>query len=137
MGYRRKAETLRLTFDGQLEGLEATVRLGSPATMRHVVASARAAEQASSPADQADTILDLCNAFGQLLQSWNYEDEDGTPVPASAEALAAEDLPFVLAVVYGWMDAMAQRAQQLTQATGGHTGEQAVHEAELPMQPAG
>lgn len=125
MGYQRKQETLRLTFTGQLEGLHVVVRQASPEVMRHVVATTKMTQDAALT-EQADAILNLCEAFGQLLASWNLEDEQGQPVPAMPQHLARQDTAFVLALVYGWLDAMAVRAEQLSAAAS-------VNEGELPM----
>lgn len=129
MGYRRKQQTLRLDFTGELEGLRVELRQVSPAVMRRIVAAAEIVQDAPL-IEQANRVLDLCDALGGLLVSWNYQDEDGNPVPPTAEALSKEDTSFVLALVYGWMDAVAVRAQQLTAAKD-------VDETTLPMQPVG
>jgi hypothetical protein len=112
MGYRRQAKHLTIKFEGELSGLEVTVKQVSPQAYRTITNMARAAGRQATE-DQADAVLDLCAAFGQLLTGWNYEDEQGNPIPATAEALAAEDTPFVFALVYGWMDALSARAEQL------------------------
>lgn len=131
MGYRRSHKTVTVTYEGELEGLHVRFKRASPDVMRHIVNTARAA-QAATMFDQADTILNLCDAVGALLHEWNYEDEQGTPLPATAEVLAGEDVSFVLAVAYGWMDAMATRAQQLAP-----TQPDLAAEASLPMQVSG
>lgn len=125
MGYRRKQETLLVEYGGELAGLQVHVRQASPAVMRRVVAAAELVGDVPVT-EQAVTILDLCDAFGQLLAAWNLEDDDGVPVPV--EALADQDVPFVMALVYGWLDAVTIRAQQLTAAQG-------VDEATLPVEP--
>lgn len=45
--------------------------------------------------------------FAKVLVSWNLEDEDGEPVPTTYEGLMSYDFQFVLAVVLGWMQAVA------------------------------
>lgn len=127
MGYRRKTETLVLKYTGELQGLEVEARHTSPEATRSILATAQAAGDGSDLLAQAKAILDLCDAFGGLLVSWNLEDDRGQPVPCTAQALARQDVSFVLAIVYGWLDGVATRAEQLTQAAQ-------VDEADLPME---
>jgi hypothetical protein len=118
MGYRRNPKTLKLTFDGgEMAGLEVSVRRASTATMRHIVTVAEGA-QSGTLEERARRVLDLCDAFGALIYEWNLEDEQGNPLPATAEVLAQEDASFTIALAYGWIDAMAERAQQLLAQSG-------------------
>lgn len=132
MGFRRNRKTLTLTWSlpSELAGLEVRMRAASPVVMRRVVDVAGQAQQGAL-AERASRILDLCDQVAGLVDGWNYEDEYGAPIPATAAALAGEDVAFVLALVYGWLDALAVRAQQMTDGEEGD----AELEASLPVQP--
>jgi hypothetical protein len=53
---------------------------------------------------------DLGQVFDLLAASiveWNLEDEAGEPLKPTAEVIRAQDIDFTLAVLMGWMDAIA------------------------------
>ena len=51
------------------------------------------------------TVMDeISSQFVANLVSWNLEDEDGEPVPTTAEGVDDQDFSFVMAVVNTWMD---------------------------------
>jgi hypothetical protein len=87
MGRRLKAKTITLRFSGDsdLDGLEATFRRPK---MNELMALTEAETNAESTAEKVKLTIDL---FGALLTEWNQEDEDGNPLPASAEGLGHLD----------------------------------------------
>lgn len=101
-GYRRKRKQLRLSFTGQpdLEGLEVVVR--SLPLGEYLELTGRG----DTPRD-GDGVRELFQSFATNLVSWNLQEEDGTPVPATREAVYAEDNDLMLTVASQWMDAMA------------------------------
>lgn len=111
MGYVRERRNYRLVFaDAEYEGLEVIARSASVAAYRRI------AELASKPFSMPPTAEDLIEidnlyqAFANQLVSWNLEerDEDGvaTPVPATLEGLQSQDLPFAMAIIMAWMEAV-------------------------------
>lgn len=106
-GYRRKARLFNLAFapDHPLHGLEVTARSVS---MRDLLAVMELASLAgASLRDQAVGVGRLTEKLAELIVSWNLEDEDGNPVPATAEGVQGQDMDFVLALCESWIDAVA------------------------------
>ena len=56
---------------------------------------------------------DILAAITSGLVSWNLEDEDGIPIPATEEGLNDQDFPFVLDIVQGWLDQMTSVGDDL------------------------
>lgn len=83
VGYRAKNKVYRLTWEPghDLHGFEVQARAMRLGEMLHV------ASMAAAMKDDASDIEKLIGTFSQVLMSWNREDEDGTPIPANAEAL--------------------------------------------------
>lgn len=100
MGYKRNPKVYRLTFaeDTDYPGLEVQVRTLSLGQLLAIRAKGQAGEDATSG------MVDL---FADRLVAWNLEAEDGTPVPATREAVEAEDDDMILAVINRWQEAMA------------------------------
>lgn len=108
MGYRRQRPTYHLVFaDEEYAGLEVKVRSGSVKTYRAI--ASLAGHEFSDPPSPEDLARQaaLDEAFVSVLVSWNVEDDDGQPVPATLAGLESLDLPFVLAIVLAWMEAVA------------------------------
>lgn len=52
--------------------------------------------------DDLDTVDRIFDSFADALIEWNLLDEDGHPVPATADGLAAQDLDLVLTIIMAW-----------------------------------
>lgn len=105
MGYRRKRKTITLTFgekDGDLDGLEVVTRSLPLGTYLNLMG---AGEEDNSG------LADVLDEFTRCLVSWNLEDEDGTPVPATEEAVRGEDHDDMIKVATRWLDAMGGVAE--------------------------
>jgi hypothetical protein len=130
VGYVRKRATYRLAFaDGEFEGLEVVARSASVEAYQRL--ADLATRELSSPpsADDLAEIDHLYRAFAGVLVSWNLEEEDGTPVPATYDGLRSQDLPFAVAIVLAWMNAVAGVSRPLEMpSTDGAL------EASLPME---
>lgn len=74
---------------------------------------------------------ELIARFAQHLISWNLEEEDGRPVPATHEGLLSQDFDTVIAVIMQWMDAVAGVSGPLAQPSPG--GDQSLV-ASIPME---
>ena len=115
MGFKHQAKVYRLVFDDpELEGLEVRARSLS-------IAEAR---------DDDRKVLD---SFADALVSWNLEDENGQPLPATLETLETyPDVDFMNLIMDTWMTAVAGVDEELGKDSS--SGEQSP-EASLPMEP--
>lgn len=108
MGYKVTKTVFKLVFhDGQYEGLE--VRATAPplgflkSTMAMAKFAGKRAEELSP--EELDEVMTLFSGFAEHLVSWNLENDDDTPVPATLDGLQAQELPFVFDLISAWMDA--------------------------------
>lgn len=127
-GFTRKRKTYRLAFeDPEYEGLE--IRVRGISTQEYLDAlDMKAAADEDSEAQRA-----LLRMFADSLLEWNLMEEDGvTPVPATYEALAHEDLTFVDASVAAWLRANGAVSGPLD---GSSTGGEPSAVASIPMAP--
>lgn len=111
MGYRRKRTTYELTFE-EYDGLEVVCRALSTRELMGITHAsdevARLGPMARAEGEEGRTAVEeLFDLFVPALVSWNYEDEDGNPVPKTTEALLDEELPFVLSVIEAFTQAVA------------------------------
>lgn len=108
MGYKVTKTVFKLVFDGgQHEGLE--VRATAPplgflkSTMAMAKFAGKRAEELAP--EELDEVLGLFSGFADHLVSWNLENDDDSPVPATLDGLQAQELPFVFELISAWMDA--------------------------------
>ena len=80
-----------------------------------------------------DEINGLYDAFGSVLVSWNYEEPEGHPVPATVESLRDLEFDLALAIIRAWLDAVAGVSAPLGEPSG--DGDRSL-EASLPMEVA-
>lgn len=68
--------------------------------------------------------------MGEKLLSWNLEDEDGQPVPATSEGVLQQDKDLMIAICTAWLDALRGVSGPLEQTSpdGGPS-----LEASIPM----
>jgi hypothetical protein len=101
-GYRRERTLYALKFeDPEFEGLEIKAK---SLPMREFFELQKFQAEAESSPEAAEQVI---RRMAEVLVSWNLEDEEGQPVPATYEGLADQDMSFVLPVFYAWMDAVA------------------------------
>lgn len=126
MGYRRAA-TLKLIFeDEEFEGLEVRVRQVPLATFIDIA-------DLSSRDFSTENMRELFREFGELLESWNVEDGNGQPVPATAEGLYGMDWAFGVRLVQVWIETVQGMAGRLPLGAGSPSGKPAL-EGSLPME---
>jgi hypothetical protein len=131
MGYRRTKKKYRLTFeDEDLAGLEVLMGSLSIAEFMELTEASTAAQAAGDTAGNA--VTGLLEKFAGSIVSWNLEDEDGSPVPATFDGVKAQELGFVMSVVMAWMDAVAA-VDPTSRASANGTG--TFPEVSLPMEP--
>lgn len=126
MGYKPKRKTYNLDFTGtDFEGLRVSIRGLNTGQYMDLFAAKTEAETGGET-NQLLTIM-----AGQLI-SWNVEDDDDMPVPATLDGIKTQDLDFNLAIVNAWTTAMAGVPAPLEpSSTGG--GSSLV--ASIPMEP--
>jgi hypothetical protein len=111
VGFKAKHKTYKLIFeDEEFEGLEVLARslpLGSfMDTIGAMPTPAEALDPSRLTAEQRGAVGDMFAEFARALVSWNLEDDDGEPVPATLDGLQAQDIDFVMRIITAWMDAL-------------------------------
>lgn len=129
-GYRRP-RTLKLTWaDGEFAGLEIRARRASLETFFELAPIIDGGIDTSTPEGRQE-FLGLFLEFGKYLVSWNLEDENGTPVPCTAEEFMRQDPALVREVLDQWAAAIAGVAAPLDETS---PGGEPFPEASLPME---
>lgn len=100
MGYRHQPRRITVTFDGEHDyaGFEAVLRgktLGEWMNLQGF-----GTEDESGIGDQ------LRSMSGSLI-SWNLEDDNGQPVPATPDAVYQQDQDLMFALATAWFNALA------------------------------
>lgn len=116
MGFRLN-RTYRLVFEGALEGLEVSIRSTSVGTTRQL----RDATPDLLAEMLADHVID-----------WNYEDEDGKPLPIAPASFLALEEPVLAAIIREWYRAAAGITAPLEQPS---TSGASFPEVDIPMVP--
>jgi hypothetical protein len=101
MGFERP--NYRLIFNGNYEGLEVSTKGGNIGEMVRFGALLSMGNDLMDPKNETER-KELIDMLGKKLISWNLEDEQGEPVPATADQLAEEDVFLLIAIVRGWMN---------------------------------
>lgn len=135
MGYVRK-KTFRIRFaDGhEFDGLEVRMRSVSVGRLLKLLPMIETLDgiAAANKPEVAAEIEEVFREFADLIDSWNIEDEDGTPVPVTFEALMDQDLRLVIAIVQQWVEHVAGVPAPLDGPSP--SGEPSL-EASIPMEP--
>ncbi len=100
MGFRKKTKPVILTFAGDpdLDGLEVHVRGKSLGEYLEIIGLTE------SDIDGPALVRQL-EEFAKSLISWNLEEEeDGSPVPATRDAVFALDKDMALKIATRWME---------------------------------
>ena len=124
MGFKIAAASERratLVFEGDYKGAEVTVRLSVP--MRVFI-------EARKTAESHDWEPFLAMFVAEVVRDWNLEDNDGQPIPVSAEGLAAVPVDFLMRLVTEWAGQVGSVAAPLVSPSS--NGRPSV-EASLPM----
>lgn len=129
MGYKRKVKTVTLQFaDPEFDGFECVVRSLPIAEYLRVAKLASTAEEGTESAEA------MLKVFAKALVSWNLEDENDRPVPATFEGVVSQDFEFVMDVVAGWMQSMAGVDEKSDLGKGSPSGV-TFPEGSIPMEP--
>lgn len=136
-GYRHQARVYKLTFE-DYPGLEITTKSVSTGRLMKLMRMAvRLQDKDVSDAsglteEDAEAVDALFSGFAQALVSWNLEDEDGNPVPATKEGVYDQDFDFILSLINDWIGVVSGTPGDL--GKGSNSGPQ-FPEVSLPMAP--
>lgn len=130
MGFKRR--NVKLTFaDGPYEGLEVTCRSVSIEGLISLSDIAGMSPGDALTESDKESLRSIAKQFSELLISWNFEEEDGTPVAADVEGLAS-DFPMLLHLVGAYTEQIAGIPGPLDRRST--SGSQSL-EGSLPMAP--
>lgn len=100
MGYKRSALLLEWPEDSEFSGLAIRMKRLS---IRQLMRIESLSELEDASAEKVDAAMsEMLDIVGRGLLSWNYEDEDSRPVPATRESLDDLDADLVLTLVRAW-----------------------------------
>lgn len=120
MGFKVKRKVFRLVFkDTDLEGLEVMARSLTTGQLIELQEAQKGGMHAA-----------VTTMFAAALVSWNLEDEDGSPVPATLEGVRSMEIDFNNAVIGAWTDAVVGVKAPLSPTSS--DGQPSV-EASIPM----
>lgn len=128
MGYRRQPTVYRLVFE-EYEGLEVMARSVSIEELTKVLTLAQ--QMTSRPDDQQ--VNEMFGWFAKRLVSWNLEDEDGKPVPATFKGILGEELGFMLKIIQAWVRAITGVSAPLPNGSSGGPAARSPLEESIPM----
>lgn len=127
MGFKRRTYTL--TFEGDFEGLEVVTKPMSVETWLYLTGQSEDADDQTEKTS-AERGAEGIRLFADALVSWNLEEEDGTPVPTTREAIHDQEMKMIDTIVGAWTNAAAKVADPLPETSS--DGEQSL-EASIPM----
>lgn len=122
-GYRAKIKRHEIKLDGPYEGLEAVLRGLTLGEFMNLMGIGEV---------DLSAVSDQLRAMANALISWNLETEDGTPVPATAESVYAQDQDMMLRLASAWLSAVKGISVPLEQPST--DGDRSLEES-LPMEP--
>lgn len=114
MGFKREARIIKLVWpaDHELHGLEVRVKSAPLGVLMRAMELKNLGEQGS---DQMDTseVMEMFSTFAEYLVSWNLEDENDQPVPATLDGVRTQDLTFFFDMFSAWLGAVKEPTQDL------------------------
>ncbi len=135
-GYKYPGKLFVLKFaEGEHEGLIVKVKslpIGQFLEMAGMAKRISGSEDQKRDFDPS-SMKEMFELFAKCLHSWNLEDEDDQPIPATKDGLYALDLDFVLTLILAWMDGVAGVSGPLGRKST--DGEKPDPAASLPMAP--
>ena len=131
-GYKRKTYKLKWPEGHSLHGLEVVTKgLSVEATFELASLAAGLAAESATEAKVA-TANKLFAGFADRLVSWNLEEDDGSPVPATLAGVTDQDMGFMIALITTWIDAVSSVDTPLPPASA--NGQSPAPEASLPTE---
>lgn len=100
MGYHKTLQTINIKFgkDHKCHGLEVVAHGMSIGTYLKVT---------GHDGGDGETIGETIDRLGKSIVSWNYEDDDGNPIPPTPEEFASIDQREAMALASAWLDGLA------------------------------
>jgi hypothetical protein len=134
VGYKRARKAILLRFEDEPE-LEVLARSVSVSKFLGVMAWA---DQMQAGKLDEKAVTQLCEWLAERIISWNLEDDDGRPVPVSAEYLLEEDFDWTVRLFMAWVGSISKVMQfpSLQTAPEGVSPPGDPLEASIPMSPA-
>jgi hypothetical protein len=124
-GFRRDKPLYRLKFEAdEFAGLEVTAK---SLPLRELFEFQQLQIQAAEDPAAAEKIF---RKLTDIIVSWNLLGDDDEPLPVSYDALAEQDMPFVMAIVEAWMGTMAGLPNH---SSGSSNGGETSLELSIPM----
>lgn len=127
MGFTPNRKLFKLVFEGELEGLEVTVRSSSVVVYKRIASYAGRTYSSPPSEEDIEALADVYRSFAGVLVGWNLEEPEGVPVPATLEGVETQEPWLVNAMVNAWLEAVAE--MELTPKAA------EVIEATLPVEP--
>jgi len=132
VGFTPKRHVYVLEFDDPgLDGLEVRAVSADLGTFLELTALAEIGDNPST--QDIGKIGELLVGFAKVLRDWNVTDDDGQPVPATAEGLKSLEFGFVFGIIAAWIKATAGVAAPLASASSG--GGPSAELSTLPVEP--
>jgi hypothetical protein len=133
MGYKPSRTLYRLRFEDR-PGLEVVAKSTSVEKLMGLmglVEKVGVLDEDTVGADDFGLVEQVLRGFAEILHSWNVEDEDDRPIPATYEGLITQELPFVMEVVSAAVEAISAAPPPLPKPSSAG----AALEASIPMTP--
>lgn len=98
-GYRHKAQRINVSFEPghEYHGLEVVLRKLTLGEYLDIVGLGEV---------KLNHIGEQLKSMGDRLISWNLEDEQGQPVPATVEAVLGQDKDLMVSILEAWLDVL-------------------------------
>ncbi len=124
-GYRHQGKIYKLKFE-DYDGLEVVARSMPIGQFLDIARLADLDVKSVKPAD-IKKLSGLFEAFAKCLISWNLEDEEGDPVPATLEAVLAQETDFTLDIVMTWITTLTSVSSPLEKSSS--NGDQSLEQS--------
>jgi hypothetical protein len=131
-GFKRKTYKLKWPEGHELHGLEVVTKGLSVEKTFELASLAAGLAAENTTEEKVATANRLFAGFASRLVSWNLEDDDDTPVPATLEGVQDQDMQFMIGLVTTWIDAVSSVDTPLP--GGSANGQSAAPEASLPTE---
>jgi hypothetical protein len=104
-GYRRQRTVFNLTFE-EYEGLQVQVRSLPIGKLKKVgeLENLKGLSDRKMTGNDLALIEKFFGLFAEALITWTLEDEDGTPIPPTFEAIMEEEPDFMAEIALAWLD---------------------------------
>lgn len=114
MGFKKVPTIHTLTFEGtEYEGLEVRMKSTSVGKMRSMLTLLGGSDDEGDEGSSLAFVDSVIDMLVEYMVSWNMEEEDGTPIPADAEGLSDQELPFLLMLSERYLDQLTGPGPEL------------------------